>query len=193
MEFVNKPLNKSPGGSHYAYEANSMDKLYGIEFLFIYLKKIFPHFVILCFADWRENGWRWRQQGTSTVQCDCIASKKFFFYTCLGKVEGDQVISSAFKREAFLHPSYPTRCLVRYIEDASVQLETINTKSIMKRSRRPKSMNRFQMVNDPTISNNGYCRMISSLEPVNAPILNSSGGSCYLFEADNPTKIDGMR
>jgi len=107
-------------------------------------------------------------------------------------VDGEQVLSSAFKREAFLHPNYPTRCLVRYIGDASVQLDTINTKSIKKRSRRPKSMNRFQMAStDPTISNDGYCRMISSLEPVNAPIMNSSGGSFYLFEADNPSKIDG--
>ena len=45
-----------------------------------------------------------------------------FFYTYLGKVDGQQVLSSAFKREAYHHPDYPLRILVRYIGDSSVQV-----------------------------------------------------------------------
>ena len=45
-----------------------------------------------------------------------------FFYTYLGKTDGQQVLSSAFKREAYHHPDYPMRVLVRYIGDANVQV-----------------------------------------------------------------------
>jgi hypothetical protein len=144
-------------------------------------------------VDWRADGWHWRQQGTSTFQCEGANCKKFFFYTYLGKAEGEQVLSSGFKREAFMHPDYPLRVLVRYMGDSSVQVATVNTKTVKRRSRRTTTTNQSNNAEpSSSASNEEYCRMIATMESVNTPLNKSPGGSHYVFEADSPDKLDGI-
>ena len=195
MEPVGQPILKSEGGFHYLYEAESAEKIDGMHtilLLFILYKYLLLPFFKMS-VDWRADGWHWRQQGTSTFLCEGVSCKKFFFYTYLGKAEGEQVLSSGFKREAFMHPDYPLRVLVRYMGDSSVQVATVNTKTVKRRSRRPTTNNQANNA-DPSssASNEEYCRMIGTSDSVNAPLIKSPGGSHYVFEADTPDKLDGI-
>lgn len=58
-----------------------------------------------------------------------------YFYTNLGKIDGQLVLSSDFKREAYLRPDYPLRVFVRYVGDSSIQKPT-DKEPRMKRARR---------------------------------------------------------
>lgn len=70
--------------------------------------------------DWRADGWRWIQQGTSTIVHDGFQCKKYFFYTALPG--GNPSHSNKFKREAFWHPDKPLRYYIRYIGDSTIQV-----------------------------------------------------------------------
>ena len=149
--------------------------------------------------DWRDDGWHWRQQGTSSIQCDGAVCKKMFFYTVLGTTEKEQVLSAEFKREAFHHQDYPMRVLVRYIGDSSIQVGLPRDFAKIKRNRARRAVGPdglrssaiYRRNEKSTISNEEFCRMIPVMESVNVPATKSLGGSYYLYEADCPSKIEG--
>ena len=73
------------------------------------------------FTDWRADKWHWRQRGSTAYVIEGVICKKIEFSTITGIFLGEQRVSNEFKREAFFHPHYPMRVLVRYIGDSSVQ------------------------------------------------------------------------
>lgn len=155
--------------------------------------------IIFVSTDWRDDGWHWRQQGTSSIQCDGVTCKKMFFYTVLGTTEKEQVLSAEFKREAFHHPDYPLRVLVRYIGDSSVQVGLPRDFAKIKRNRARRAVGPdglrtsaiYRRNEKSAISNEEFCRMIPTMESVSVPITKAMGGFYYMYEADCPSKIEG--
>lgn len=118
--------------------------------------------------DWRDDGYHWRQQGSFTFDCEGVPCKKMYFYTNLGKLNGELVLAPDFKREAYLHPDYPLRVLVRYVGDASIQVDDISSK----------------------LSNEDYLQLIKTLNHSRVP-KKPEGGYHYLYEAKSSKSIQG--
>jgi hypothetical protein len=147
---------------------------------------------------WQNDKWQWVQKNQRTIFCGGVACKKITFYTNLGKVNGKQALTADFKREAFIHPDYPLRVLVRYVGDASVQ------KAILPKKRQAQTKESKKREADDTPkkkqprvertkkeeSTSEFFGLIKTLNSTSIP-KKPEGGVQYVYEAQTLDKIDG--
>ena len=113
-------------------------------------------------ADWRCDGYHWRQQGGKSHElADGVFGKKTPFYSKIG----DGIFSPGFKREVYWDPRYPLRHLIHYIGDSSVQIDVLphgNAKGEKKKKNflTTKKSAREEMKTRPGLPTNVYKEMV---------------------------------
>ena len=103
------------------------------------------------------------------------------------------------------HPDFPLRFLISYVGDSSAQMqigspnvkikpkEKDETKQLPSNSNKKSRKKITKTVKAEKSKHDKYFKMITTLEPVNVPVLKANGGFQYLYEADCPAKKEGKR